>query len=271
MQIHRRSWPTIGRDRTSQGMIARIGVIGAGHLAGFLAEGLRWDGWDGALLVPDRSNAAPFAARFDAEIAESAQHILDNTDIVIVAVRPAQVERALAGLTWPTGRRLLSVMAGVKIDRLAALAPGARIVRAMPISAATVGASPTPVYPHDPMAVALLSRIGSVIPMKDEAALEIASANAAAYGWYFKLMSRLIAANQAAGLDEGEARLIAVGTMVAAGRVALNAEIAEEDILHTLATPGGITAQGLAILDAAEAFAPWEDAFSAVSDRLKSD
>ena len=39
-----------------------------------------------------------------------------------------------------------------------------------------------------------LGLLGPTIPMKSEASLEAASANAAAYGWYFRLIDRLVRA-----------------------------------------------------------------------------
>lgn len=252
-------------------MIRNLGIIGAGHLAGFLAEGARRAGWDGRILIPNRPSAAAFSARFDAEILSGAQNVIDAADAVIVAVRPIQVDEALSGLVWPDGRTLISAMAGVKIARLGALAPGARVIRAMPISAATVGASPTPFFPHDAAAEAFLALLGPALLINDEAALEAASANAAVYGWVFRLIDRLVTANQRAGLDEDAAKKMAIGTLIAAGRVAADDDQDGEAILKTLATPGGITAQGLVVLEEADAFTPWAEAFGAVSARLKSD
>ena len=253
-------------------MIRRLGIIGAGHLAGFVAEGLRRSGWDGDLLIPERGEKAEaFAARHRATVMASAQAVIEGADAVLVAVRPAQTGDALAGTKWPEGRLLISAMAGVKIAALQTLAPGARIIRSMPISAATLGASPTSVFPHDETAETLLARLGPVIPMKSETALEAASANAAAYGWYFRLIDRLEAANRSAGLDAAAARRMTAETLIAAGRVALASDESGETILSSLATPGGITAQGLAVLEDADAFTPWDRAFGDVARRLKSD
>ena len=141
----------------------------------------------------------------------------------------------------------------------------------MPISAATLGASPTPVFPRDAAAEALLSRLGPVIPMESETALEAASANAAAYGWYFRLIARMVAANEAAGLAPAEAKRMGVETIRAAAEVALAADAPAEEIIAALATPGGITAQGLEALDREDAFAPWDEAFSAVAARVKGE
>ena len=110
---------------------------------------------------------------------------------------------------------------------------------------------------------------GLCFSVESEAALEAASANAAAYGWYFRLIARMIAANEATGLAPAEAKRIAVETIRAAAEVALASDAPAEDIIAALATPGGITAQGLEVLEKADAFAPWDGAFAAVAARVK--
>ena len=79
----------------------------------------------------------------------------------------------------------------------------------------------------------------------------------------------MIAANEAAGLAPAEAKRIAVETIRAAAEVALASDAPAEDIIAALATPGGITARGLEVLEKADAFAPWDGAFAAVAARVK--
>lgn len=252
--------------------VARLGIIGAGHLAGFVVAGLRRAEWGGDVVIPERGRrAAAFAERHGAALATDNQAVADRSDAVLVAVHPADVEAALSGLRWPAGRLLLSAMAGVKIARLAALAPGAEIVRCMPISAAAIGASPTPLFPADAQAETLLAHLGAVIPMASESALEAASVNAAAYGWYFRLIGRIEAANITAGLDAEAARRMAIETLAAAAAVARVSDAPADTILRDLATPGGITAQGLDILKEANAFEAWDAAFAAVATRVGKD
>ena len=252
-------------------MIARLGILGGGHLAGFVCEGLVASGWGGTLMASphNRAKAEDFAERFGARIAADNQDLIGGSDAVLVAVRPPQAEAALAGLRWPEGRVLLSAMAGVKSAALEALAPGARVVRIMPISAARIGASPTPLYPDDPEVSALFSHVGTPIPMASEAMLEAASVNAAAYGWYFKLIDTMIAANIAAGLDEATAKRMSVETLAATCAVARSSEATSAEIIETLATPGGITAQGLGVLDEGSGFAAWRAAYDAVAARVR--
>ncbi|MCR9255693.1 MAG: NAD(P)-binding domain-containing protein [Alphaproteobacteria bacterium] len=252
-------------------MIFALGVIGTGHLAGFVVEGLRKAGWEWPIHAAsrDRERLAAFCERYAAVPGDNPQEVIDASDAVLVAVRPDQAEAALSGLKWREAERLVSAMAGVKLETLAALAPGAEIARIMPISSAALCLSPTPFYPASPEVESLIGFIGKAIPMPSEEAFEAATANAAAYGWYFALMAEMIAANEAAGLDPETAKAMAVETLASAAQVALAADAPAPEILKGLRTPGGITEQGLDLLDGADALTPWRAAFAAVADRLR--
>jgi len=163
---------------------------------------------------------------------------------------------------------VISAAAGVEISALSDIAGRTQIVRVMPISAAAYMASPTTMFPNNPEVSELLSHIGAVIPMANEVEFDIATANAAAYGWYFALMNEITQANIRAGLSAETAKRISVETLAAATKVSFASTQNSELILESLATPGGITAQGLKILQDSNALKPWGAAFDAVVHRL---
>lgn len=247
-------------------MIDCLGVLGAGHLAGFVCAGLRRSGWRGKLLIAEHRSAAQFAKTHDGETAPLSA--LPKADIVLLAVRPDQAETALAGADW-SGSLILSAIAGRRIAELQAAAPGAVIIRAMPISSAALCTSPTPLHPNNAAAAALLAQVGSVIPIDEEDLFEAACANAAAYGWYLALIDQIEQANVKAGLSPQLARRMATETLKSAASVAAGHTGDLPQMISALATPGGITAHGLDMLNAAQALPPWAQAFSTVADRLR--
>lgn len=255
-------------------MITTLGIIGTGHLAGFVMEGLRADGWPGRVVVHSRtrSTAEAFCQKYGsesgAEVAESAQAVVDRSDAVLLAVRPPQTEVALAGLTWPEGKLLISAIAGVRKAALETFAPGATVVRTLPLLAASFRASPTICYPNDPVVVAFLNRFGTALPLPDEDQFEGASTNGAVFGWYFAIMEAVVSANEAAGLSPEDAKSVGLHTMQAAVTTALNRPESPRALLDELATEGTITLQGAEILDAQNAITPWTEAFEAVVARL---
>ena len=119
-----------------------VGFIGAGHIAQALAEGWSRPGLAAAPrlaffdIAPEA--AAKAAALTGGEAVGSAAQLVAGADIVIVSVRPQQVEDVLADIGPHVGARaLVCVAAGVSQARLeAALPTGTRVGRVMPNVAA---------------------------------------------------------------------------------------------------------------------------------------
>jgi pyrroline-5-carboxylate reductase len=258
---------------TARQEIASLGVIGTGHLSGFVCEGLRNAGWIGDLIVSSHNpiKAADFQQRFGAQTVECNQNVISTSEAVFVAVRPGQVSHALAGLEWAQGQLLISAMAGVKLATLQALAVDATVVRTMPVSSAALGASPTSCFPENNQVTTLLCQVGSVTCLSSEDEFEAASVNGAAYGWYFALIDEMTRANERAGVSTAKAKMIAVETLASAAKVASHSEQSGGEILTALATPGGITAKGQNFLNDQNAIAPWGQAFDLIADGLKGD
>ncbi len=255
-------------------MTGSLGFIGIGHLAGYLVEGLRRGGVKGPILLSPRNaeHAATLAARFDATVACTNQEVADQAETLFLTVRPAQATPALGALRLTVAHQVISCCAGIKHAALVAAAGPAKVVRAMPISCAALCESPTPLFPDVPAARAVLERLGTVIAVPDEAAFETASVNAALYGWFVALFGWMADANKSAGLSDAASRELVLRTARGAASVGLaDPQRPLSDILQGLATPGGITAQGLDVLGDSNVSDAWTRAFAAVHQRLSAD
>ncbi|WP_377288277.1 NAD(P)-binding domain-containing protein [Rhizobium sp. SG2393] len=246
----------------------KIGFLGVGHLAASVITGLQRSGIDpSTVLLAPRGKGQALAAAHGFALARDNADLVARADLVFLAVRPADAASAVAGLPWRAGQVLISACAGVPIAGLAA--GPASIVRAMPLTASEIGASPTVFFPDDPMARALLSRIGPAIALTGEAEFEIATVNAAVYGWAQDLIRQSAVWAAAAGGDAETMRRLAALTFVAAGRMMAEKDDPMERLLADLVTPGGITELGLDRLDAAGQPAAWRAACDAVLARLR--
>eukprot|EP01037_Dinobryon_pediforme_P017300 gene17300-17490_t len=120
----------------------RIGIIGgAGWLGGAIATSILGSGMILAENLSlsyrsQRPNRFP-----DAFWTQDNQALADRSDVIIVSVRPND---------WPsiaaigTGKLILSVMAGIRLEQLSAHHKTQRVARALPNAAAEVGRSYTP-------------------------------------------------------------------------------------------------------------------------------
>lgn len=249
-----------------------LGVIGVGHLAGFMLTGLRRGGFGGDLLLGPRNaeRAARLAAECGGRVAGSSQEVVDGADVILLATRPTQAAEAVSGLAFRPDQLVLSACAGVGRHVLAPLVEPAHLVRIMPITAARIGCSPTLICPDDDRARALLAPTGEPIALADDAGFDAAGVNAAVYGWFFALAAEVEEATVAAGVDRPTARAVVLRTMAATAAVG-QAEPGTPliDLMRELSTEGGFTAQGHAHLVEADAYRPWRDAFDALIDRLR--
>lgn len=244
-----------------------IGVLGAGHLGGHLAAGLARAGRRDVAVSP-RGQGPAIAAAHGLTLAADNAALVAASEVVLLAVRPADAAAAVAGLPWRAGQVLVSCCAGVPLAALAAAAPAA-IMRAMPLSAARIGASPTAVWPDLPAGRAVLALIGEVIALGSEAEFAAASVMGAVYGWVHALIAATEGWAAGAGLEEAAARRLAAATFAAAARMAAEDRRPMDEVVAGLATPGGITEAGLDMLGGAGVPEAWSRACAAARARMR--
>ncbi|TNM61610.1 pyrroline-5-carboxylate reductase family protein [Aliirhizobium smilacinae] len=245
-----------------------IGVLGVGHLAAAMIAGLMKSGDRQTILLSPRGKSKELAARYGLEICVDNRELVERAEIVILAVRPADATAALEGLPWRAGQIVVSVCAGVALSQFPAIA--ARIVRAMPLTAAEINASPTVFYPEIAEARQLIARFGLAIALRNEDEFEVATVNAAIYGWAQDIVRQSVHWGHDHGADQQTMRQLVAQTFVAAGRMIAETAEPMETILKDLVTPGGITELGLEVLEERGQPAAWQAACDAVFARLTS-
>ena len=183
-----------------------IGFIGVGELVRYTVTGLRRGGYDGTILLSPRNRRKTeyLQQEFACRPRTDNQAVVAGSDCVIIATRPADCLEALAGLEFRPCQTLISVVAGIQIASLRQAVPETlSVVRAMPVSSAEVGASPTLIYPADDFVAELFGYCGSSIVVDDEAQFDQGTVLACAYSWYFELFQTLIDAAGGTGLPPG--------------------------------------------------------------------
>ena len=249
-----------------------IGILGVGHLGEILVDGLLRAGVDPArILLAPRGNAGAISRRSGIEVAANNEDLVDRCQTIILAIRVDQALAALSPLPWRRGQILLSACAGISIAALQAQLPeGVQIFRFMPFSSADLGESPTAIFPANDAVRAFMQAFGPVIPLPREADFETASTFASMYGWVHRLIG--ISADWAIrnGLTEETANQFAAFSTISAGRNVVARDLAVDDLLEHLATPGGITEHGLNHLAQNDIARIWDEALTSVRAKLVS-
>lgn len=123
---------------------SRLGIIGCGQMAYALLKGIMNNqelSFD-SILVNDISEerVSLFAREFKANPC-STEELAQNSDIIILAVKPNQIENVLTGLRiYKPNQLFISIAAGIKISQIEKLLPkSCAVVRVMPNTPALAG------------------------------------------------------------------------------------------------------------------------------------
>jgi pyrroline-5-carboxylate reductase len=234
-------------------LIIGCGNMGGAMLAGWLAAGeppARF-----AVLDPALPEAPQGVALY-----RSADDVPAGHDAVLLGFKPQQLGALGPGLQRLTGAgvTVFSLLAGITLDRLAAAFPqAASHVRVMPNLAARINKSPVILSaprladPARTAAFALFDVLGSAVWLDDEANFDLVTALAGSGpGFVYRFIDALAGAAVDLGLDEATAAALALATVEGAAVLAARSDADPATLADRVASPGGMTREGLNVLDA---------------------
>ena len=179
--------------------------------------------------------------------------------VALIAVKPQMMDDALPKLDGIGGGGclVLSVAAGTTIARLeAAFGPGTPVVRAMPNTPAAIGRGITAITGNAAagaagldMAEALLSAVGEVVRLSDEAQIDaVTGVSGSGPAYVFHLIEMMAAGGVAEGLDPALAMRLAVATVAGAGALAAEGGDEPSTLRVNVTSPNGTTQAALEVL-----------------------
>ncbi len=238
-----------------------IGVIGAGNAAEGIVHGILRNSvlFDDRLIASDPVAARRelFADRFNIVVTDDNRYLVENSYIVLLAVKPQQFVEVCQGFAdlICESHLIVSIMAGVSTTSLEAQFPqvSARVVRAMPNLPVHVGAGMSGVHRGQYAKEVDLLRAqrifdagGRSIVIEDEAhmdAVTAVSGTGPAYFYFF--VDAMSAAGEAAGLSKQQAELLAKQACLGAARMMLESGEPPSVLREKVTSPGGTTQAAL--------------------------
>ncbi|MBX5466442.1 MAG: pyrroline-5-carboxylate reductase [Firmicutes bacterium] len=234
----------------------RIVVMGAGNLAHALVQG--WQRvpnppWSVAVLARSDSYLDKGWRPWPAPISTDPA-ILSESDLVVLAVKPKDVNAALQTVSQEAGPAVpvLSMVAGLALATLRRHLPHAPLARAMPNICSAVGEGVTAVA-FDRMASSeraeirrLLEALGDVVEVEEALLDPITALSGSGPAYAYVLLEALIEAGERLGLDPVLARRLSVQTLRGAAALAqAEPQLSPADLIRLIASPGGTTEAAL--------------------------
>jgi pyrroline-5-carboxylate reductase len=228
----------------------KIGFIGAGNMAAALARG-----WGEPVLCTDSGSgrARALTEELGGDVAASNSEVASNSDIVVLAHKPAQLE-AVAREVSPAARAVVSLLGATGLDRLRAAYPGTPVVRVQPNTPVEVrqGVTLLAEPAEQPLAdqvEELFERVGIVVRLP-ETMLDAAAACSGVGPAYWALAAEAwVEAAIRRGVPAPQAQRLVTETMAGSAELLRARGHDTLRMRREVTSPGGTTARGLAALE----------------------
>ncbi len=252
------------------------GVMGSAICRGVLSRALATPKQI-VVADPDPSQRARLHSSEEVRVVAAAGDALPGAAMVVLAVKPQMYPAVSAAIEGriPEEALVISIMAGISLDRMRTDLGHDAVVRAMPNAAARVLQSAS-VWIAAPgvreeqrlQAERLLGALGDAVEVREEGLLDLATGLSGPGPAYLSLVAEaLIEGGVAAGFSRALAQRLVNQTFV--GTAALLSEPGAHPALvrESVTSPGGTTAAGLQALERAAVRAAFVDAVQAARRR----
>jgi pyrroline-5-carboxylate reductase len=261
----------------------RLGFLGGGAMGEALAAGVRAGGVPAeriAMADPDPARREHLARAHGVAVHEANEAVAAESDVVVLAVKPALVRAVLQDLSAEAAGRPLwiSIAAGVSLASLeGALPAGARVVRAMPNTPALVRSGATAFVANGAAtardreaARSLFASVGLAWEAPAEALLDaVTGVSGSGPAYVFVLLEALSDAGVREGLPRDAATALATQTVLGAARLAQETGRHPAALKDQVTSPGGTTIAGLERLEALGFRAAVHEAVAAAARRAR--
>lgn len=260
----------------------KIGFIGAGNMAAAIIGGLVQKGRDpGSILAydPDAEKTSRLQSDFAIRAADSNEQVLEDCDVVVLAVKPQVMREVLTPLGGALGDPpplVISVAAGIRVDSIERwLGRSLAVIRVMPNTPSLVGAGAAGLFANENVtpeqrgaAETLMQSVGITAWVDDEHQIDTVTGIAGSGPAYFMLfMEAMVEAAAARGLDRDTAHRLVVQTCGGAAELARHSTDSLEQLRVNVTSPGGTTERALKTMTDAGIDGIIRSAVNAAADR----
>ncbi|GAA4422835.1 pyrroline-5-carboxylate reductase [Bremerella cremea] len=262
--------------------IPRIGFLGAGQMALAMAHGFVTNGGipGGQIVASDPFPEA--RTRFENQISgakttTSNQTVVDQSDVVFLAVKPQMMAEAAATINdIPDSCLFVSIAAGLSITKLKELFPTKRMIRVMPNTPCLVGMSACAFSAGEGVEAAdidvtqkLLNATGLALQVPEKQLDAVTGLSGSGPAFIYILIEAMSDAGVREGLPRGIALQLAAQTVKGAAEMVLATGEHPGVLKDKVASPGGTTIAGIHELEKKGFRGAIIDAISAAAGRSR--
>lgn len=260
-----------------------VGFIGAGRMATALAQGLISAGFVSAdrVVATDVVPAAlaGFAEQTGARTVDSDSAVAHDSDVVILAVKPQQMDNVLSGLSALLEDRhlIISIAAGIPLSTYeSALGANRRIIRVMPNTPCLVGACAagfsaggSATAEDSRLVDAMLHTVGVAVQVEEKLLDAVTGLSGSGPAYVYQIIEAMSDGAVRVGLPRDIATKLAAQTLLGAAKMVLETGQHPGALKDAVTSPGGTTIAGIHALEAGGLRGTLMSAVQAATERSK--
>ena len=241
----------------------KIGFVGAGNMAESMMKGLLQSGVskpENIVASDVRKDRLSFIKElFDVSVCEKNTDAVDQTDIIVLAVKPQIMETVLLELAGHlnASKLIISIAAGVPLATIEShLKRELRLIRAMPNIAALVLESATAICPGKhasqedlELAKAVFDSVGKTVIIEEELMDAITGLSGSGPAYLFLMIDALADAGVKVGLSRHNALTLSAQTVLGAAKLLIQTGEHPGRLKDLVTSPGGTAIAGLHTLE----------------------
>ena len=241
-------------------MTNNLGFIGFGKMAGAICKGVINSGF----IKPENIYAFDVNSEHLESCAQElninpvfdVKNLVKNVSNILVATKPFVIDEVLASLDGIANNKLIvSILAGITIQKYEDKMPNSRIIRVMPNTPAMVNEGMSVVCRGNKstdedveFVLNMFSQLGSAILLDETQINAVTAVSGSGPAFYYYIIDKIARAGEALGLDYNVALKLSAQTALGAAKMIINTNKTPEELITAVTTPNGTTAEGNKVL-----------------------
>ncbi|MBU4376868.1 MAG: pyrroline-5-carboxylate reductase [Candidatus Omnitrophica bacterium] len=233
----------------------KIGILGCGNMGEAIAKGTIFSGLVNAgslyLYDIDKDKARHVGECLDANISNSSEELCNECSVIVLAVKPQDVEEVLKEVNHAINpsKLLVSIAAGFTINKIKKfINDKVGVIRVMPNMALSVNASASAICRDDCVTTedmkfvkTLFTATGEVVEVEEKFMDAVTAISGSGPAYFFYLTEILERCAIEMGIEKEKAKLLAVKTALGSALLLADSDSQAESLRKRVTSKGGTT------------------------------
>lgn len=241
----------------------KLGVIGAGFMATAIIKGVVGSAilQPKEIIVNDTNESSLLKIKeIGVDTANNNVEVVNNAEYVLFAVKPQSLDAVLSEIENCNCSRFISIMAGVKKEKIKKVFPSSLVARCMPntpcsIASGAVGLDVSDFDNKDEKEFIkrLFTALAEVVFVDEDKLNAVTGISGSAPAYFYLFLKGIIDAGIKHGLSLEQAKSLATATMIGAGKmVSHNSEKSLDELILAVCSKGGTTIEAVNVFNNGE-------------------